>query len=192
MTRAKSKPRRFVDDSRLYLTDNGAVLCGAHCGTSAAFTGRDLSGQRIELVTDMHAEEWLRLMSKPIQCEQCGRCHEIGDTRTSVRNHPYPAALRQFPRFTDTSWGNDVTDSVSFLVANRPITVWVEHTDKSERSTDWGWNPDSPVSGANRPPARFVVCALEGSLDERIVADSEPLLETEDPDALMAFLEGLQ
>ena len=73
---AQTQPRRVVDDTRLYITDNGAVLCGAHCGTAAAYTGRDISGQRIELVTDMHATEWRRMMGTPIQCERCNRCHD--------------------------------------------------------------------------------------------------------------------
>lgn len=190
MTAARS--RRFVQDDRLYLTDNGAVLCGAHCGTSAATTGRDISGQRIELVTDDHAVEWRRMAGSEIQCERCGKRQPISVAHTSVRGHAYPGALRTFEKFTDASWGNDITDSVTLVASGRPLLVWVEHENPAERSTDFGWDPGRPISDSNRPAARFTVCALDPKCDpdERQIADEEPLLETDDPDALIAFLRG--
>jgi hypothetical protein len=51
MNSARAACRKFVSDNALYLTDNGRIVCGAHCGTSAAYTGRDISGQKIERVT---------------------------------------------------------------------------------------------------------------------------------------------
>lgn len=68
-----AKPRRYVTDKALYLTDNGRILCGQHCGTAAAYTGADISGQPIELVTDKHAAEWARLTGEVIHCEDCQR-----------------------------------------------------------------------------------------------------------------------
>jgi hypothetical protein len=35
----------------LFLVDNGGCLCGKHLGTTARFTGRDISGQRILKLT---------------------------------------------------------------------------------------------------------------------------------------------
>ena len=64
-------PRKVVRDDALYFTDNGRVVCGAHCGTSAAFTGRDISGQKIERVTPETAASWLAEVGEPIMCEDC-------------------------------------------------------------------------------------------------------------------------
>lgn len=64
-----------IESAALYITDNGAILCGSHLGASARTTGRDISGQRIELVTDAHAAEWRRMANSEIQCEQCGKEH---------------------------------------------------------------------------------------------------------------------
>lgn len=59
-----SKPRA------LFLTDNGCCLCGQHLGSSARFTGRDISGQPIvELTPEIIAAEgggWTPA------CETCG------------------------------------------------------------------------------------------------------------------------
>jgi hypothetical protein len=45
-------PRPFkADPTALYFTDNGCILCGEHLGSSAKFTGRDISGQKIKKVT---------------------------------------------------------------------------------------------------------------------------------------------
>lgn len=64
--------KRFtVDTSALYHTDNGAVLCSSHLGASAKTTGRDISGQQIERVTDADRSEWRRLVGSEIRCETC-------------------------------------------------------------------------------------------------------------------------
>jgi hypothetical protein len=55
-------------ETSIYLTDNGAAYCGAHLGVTARMTGRDLSGQRIYLVTPEDVRE-----AGPIACETCGR-----------------------------------------------------------------------------------------------------------------------
>lgn len=123
---------------------------------------------------------------------------------TVERGYSYPAELADFTGFSDSSYGNDVTDSVVLAVGDRALTIWIDHADPAERHRDFGWDPAQPVSESNRSPARFVVCALvDGDpereyssapptlrdlLDERIIADGEPLLETDDPDALIAYL----
>lgn len=126
---------------------------------------------------------------------------------TSVRRHSYPAELGQFELFADSSWGNDITDSVVLVAGGRALTVWIDHETPSERSADY-WDPDAPISESNMPPRRFIVCALVATLtaaeiatygamtvreilDDRQIADAPPLLETDDPDALLAFLRGL-
>ena len=56
----------------LYFTDNGAILCGAHLGTSAAYTGRDISGQPIQRIKPTDYIECVRAGFTP-KCECCGR-----------------------------------------------------------------------------------------------------------------------
>lgn len=63
------------DPAMVYLTDNGRALCGDHLGSSARFTGRDLSGQRIMACTPDVVRESL---TGPMggwhpACERCGR-----------------------------------------------------------------------------------------------------------------------
>jgi len=55
----------------LYLGDNGRITCYAHHGTTALLTGRDLSGQRMAVVTQRDAAEWLTKIGEPIMCEDC-------------------------------------------------------------------------------------------------------------------------
>jgi hypothetical protein len=63
-----------LDDDVLYICDNGACYCGAHCGSSARYTGRDLSGQKVAKVTPAYTTEAARLGFK-IKCEipSCGK-----------------------------------------------------------------------------------------------------------------------
>ena len=59
--------------STIYLTDNGRALCGDHLGSSARFTGHDISGQPIlplspeDVRYSVEAEGW-----HP-SCETCGQ-----------------------------------------------------------------------------------------------------------------------
>ncbi len=63
-----------IADTMVYLTDNGAALCGAHLGASARMTGRDISGQAIEPVTPAVAREFQSLAGGRVpECELCGR-----------------------------------------------------------------------------------------------------------------------
>lgn len=43
---------RLSNPDTLYLTDNGCCLCGKHLGSSARFTGHDISGQEIMEITE--------------------------------------------------------------------------------------------------------------------------------------------
>ena len=59
-------------DEALYVGDNGALFCGKDAGASARFTGRDISGQRVERVTLKMAER----SGLPVamwRCESCAR-----------------------------------------------------------------------------------------------------------------------
>ena len=69
---ATMKPAFHGDDHAVYFTDNGAMLCGAHLGSSARYTGRDLSGQPIKRVTVQDAVD-LAAMGCEAKCEHCGK-----------------------------------------------------------------------------------------------------------------------
>ena len=63
--------RKFtVDESALYLGDNGICLCGAHLGMTPRFSGRDISGQRIYRLAQVDANEG-RKMSAEFQGFRC-------------------------------------------------------------------------------------------------------------------------
>jgi hypothetical protein len=61
----------MLKDDAIYLGDNGRAFCGVHAGNSAAYTGRDLSGQAVMEITPyvLRAAPWARR----IACEECGR-----------------------------------------------------------------------------------------------------------------------
>lgn len=77
-------PRAFkADPAALYFTDNGAVLCGEHLGTTAAYTGRDISGQPIQRVSLADVREYhLNGCDIPdICCEVCTKQFVGADPR---------------------------------------------------------------------------------------------------------------
>lgn len=43
--------RPLLREGALYWADNGRVICAKCAGQSALYTGRDISGQRVERVT---------------------------------------------------------------------------------------------------------------------------------------------
>lgn len=64
-------PRSFTaNPAAHYFTDNGAVLCGADLGSSAKHTGRDISGQPIQMVTPEDVRE-AQAMGFALRCECC-------------------------------------------------------------------------------------------------------------------------
>jgi hypothetical protein len=66
-----------INDSTLYLTDNGAALCGEHLGSSAKHTGRDISGQEILPFTPEMVRTATALYGYVPCCETCGRSASI-------------------------------------------------------------------------------------------------------------------
>lgn len=63
--------RKIPADDTLYYTDNGAIYCGRHLGQSAAYTGRDISGQKIAKVSEADLAELAQMMGHPVYCETC-------------------------------------------------------------------------------------------------------------------------
>ncbi|MBI3818420.1 MAG: hypothetical protein HY286_07000 [Planctomycetes bacterium] len=60
-----------LDPDTLYLGDNGRCLCGRCSGATAQYTGRDISGQKVEPVTESTILEFAR-MGFRVRCEGCG------------------------------------------------------------------------------------------------------------------------
>jgi hypothetical protein len=67
-----------TDDTALYFTDNGRIVCGRHLGASARATGRDISGQAIKEATPDEATRWLHEVGESMQCEECGATFPVG------------------------------------------------------------------------------------------------------------------
>jgi hypothetical protein len=65
----------MIRDTTVYLTDNGAVLCGRHLGVTAKTTGRDISGQRILPFTP----DIVAMMDGRVVCETCRHANDWRD-----------------------------------------------------------------------------------------------------------------
>ncbi len=81
MPNTMSKPFRGWNADALYFTDNGAVLCGADLGASAMYSGRDISGQKIQRVTPDDVREWNAMPDTdglpPMRCECCHKAASL-------------------------------------------------------------------------------------------------------------------
>ena len=69
--------KTVLREDELYFGDNGRVFCGAHAGASARYTGRDISGQRVERVTEKDRREWPEDLGE-IECETCVSIRRAG------------------------------------------------------------------------------------------------------------------
>ena len=56
-----------LEDDALYIGDNGRVYHGRCSGMSARFTGQDISGQKVERITEYEIQAAPELW----QCERC-------------------------------------------------------------------------------------------------------------------------
>ena len=68
----------------LFFTDNGRVLCYKHLGAAAKYTGRDISGQAIERVTEEHMDE-ADALGHTLSCEDCDAAERAEDRRAQAR-----------------------------------------------------------------------------------------------------------
>lgn len=64
-----------LNPDRLYLGDNGRAFCGALvcAGASSYYTGRDLSGQVVYMMTPEDVQAFARETGKVPRCEGCGK-----------------------------------------------------------------------------------------------------------------------
>lgn len=60
-------PKPVLEDDELYIGDNGRVLHGKCSGASARFSGRDISGQRVQKVGPSNP----RSLGYFLTCEVC-------------------------------------------------------------------------------------------------------------------------
>ena len=58
MMRRTTDPRPLLREGAVYWADNGRLICATCAGASALYTGRDLSGQRVERVTLEDVARW--------------------------------------------------------------------------------------------------------------------------------------
>lgn len=65
--------KQYTDNDALYLGDNGRCFCGEHAGSSAKFSGRDVSGQEIYKLTQDDADEVRETEGRELECEDCGK-----------------------------------------------------------------------------------------------------------------------
>lgn len=67
-------PAPVLKPDAIYIGDNGRSFCGEHAGATAKYTGRDLSGLEVFLVTPERALEYSRLSKGGrVTCETCGK-----------------------------------------------------------------------------------------------------------------------
>lgn len=66
-----------ITDDAIYECDNGAWLCGKHLGSSAKFTGRDISGQPIHRLTGPELTEVFALLRELDRAHACETCDAI-------------------------------------------------------------------------------------------------------------------
>lgn len=180
-------------------------IAGALTGIAGALTRSPIRAIEIELQErELDKENRRRLEEKrSTDSVVVGFAKTDALCTTLVRRFPYPRALSRLPLFYDSSYGNDTCDSVCFAIGEQALTVWIDAVDYADRSVDF-WDPDAPTTTENKPPPRFSVCrlvdgggdwirtpTLKDLVDERQIADGPALFETDDPDALIAYLRGL-
>ncbi len=106
-------------------------------------------------------------------------------SRTSVRGLSYPTAVTTLDYFSDTSYGNDVTDSVVFAVDDVPYAIWIEPArvlDRSAEARDSDEGKRFNVWKLEQSPDE----SIEEALEDRTYADH--VFSTDDPAALVDHL----
>jgi len=58
MASRETNLRPLLREGALYWADNGRVICAKCAGASALYTGRDLSGQKVERISVAEVREW--------------------------------------------------------------------------------------------------------------------------------------
>jgi hypothetical protein len=69
MSRADSTLRIALAPDAVYFADNERAIWLRCAGMSALYTGRDISGKRVERATLDHCREWQREIGRALSCE---------------------------------------------------------------------------------------------------------------------------
>lgn len=115
---------------------------------------------------------------------------------TNVRGFPFPAEIALLPGFTDTSWGNDVVDSVAFCANGWGFMVWIDAERPEDRTRDWGHDPDS-IDNRIPAPHRYQLHRVYGykqtapEWDYSAEPFDSPLYEGDSDDSLLAAIAAL-
>lgn len=68
----RQDPKPLLEDDALYITDNGACYCGKHTGAAARYTGHDISGQKVDRVTEADQSYYEQIADgRRMACETC-------------------------------------------------------------------------------------------------------------------------
>jgi hypothetical protein len=62
-------PKPVLKAGVIYSADNGELICLECAGMSAKYTGRYRCGKPVVAMTQADADEWQRLMGRPLTCE---------------------------------------------------------------------------------------------------------------------------
>lgn len=62
-------PTPVLIEGAVYGSDNGRMICRSCAGSSALYTGYDLSGMKVERITVAEVAEWLTFDLGPMRCE---------------------------------------------------------------------------------------------------------------------------
>jgi len=65
----KRKPSPILKGGAIYISDNGRLICAKCAGTSALYTGRDISGQQVERLAVEDVAYFEDATRKPVTCE---------------------------------------------------------------------------------------------------------------------------
>lgn len=167
----------------LYIVDANRWNPLRHAATSGGFfrlgTGHDA-------LNAFPAPELLQAMWR-----QDPAHYQVRTTRGRV--NPYPGEFANFEMFSDTSYGNDVADSISFAIGGVPYLVWISAPRIFHRGGD---ARDQLMLTYELQELQFD--GTEGSLAERLRAaiddhnpDGDSILSTDDPAELSRYLTQL-
>lgn len=122
---------------------------------------------------------------------QRGDADMIGMAVTSLRRWPYPASIRMLRNFAETSSAGDPTDSVTFTIGAVAYILFVDSDACDMRTQAFGFDPMIQASLANPAPPRYALIRQGTPLEIEREVPITCVLETDDPDALVAEITSL-
>jgi len=68
--------KKALKPNTIYISDNGRMICEKCAGQSALYTGRDISGQKVDECSEAENEYWVKHFGSSLKCES--GCTEYG------------------------------------------------------------------------------------------------------------------